>query len=37
MRLRVDLPLFVADPGLAASERDGRFALRYAISVVAGG
>jgi hypothetical protein len=34
LRLRVDLPLFVADPELAARGRSDRLALRYAVSVI---
>jgi hypothetical protein len=37
LRLRLDLPLFVGDPNLAATGRSGRFAFRYAISVTTGG
>jgi hypothetical protein len=37
LRLRLDLPLFVADPALAASGRSGHLAFRYSVSVVAGG
>ncbi|MCG6988175.1 MAG: M1 family metallopeptidase [Gemmatimonadetes bacterium] len=36
LSLRVDLPLVVADPDLAATERTRRFAFRYAISVRTG-
>ncbi|MGD8320936.1 MAG: M1 family metallopeptidase [Gemmatimonadota bacterium] len=34
LRLRVDFPVFVADPELAAMGRDDRLAFRYAVSVV---
>ncbi len=37
LRLSLDLPLFVGDAALAATERSQRFAFRYAVSITTGG